>query len=324
MRWRTTRAVSALTCQMEVRISSTSALLTSETDRLPDAGACVAFEARQPAPRPAWATLGALRLFAGRAERRRQKVGMPRRVVLLVAGDDLVVVAVQEPLRLSVMLIGVPRGSSASAATIGSVEHGTSAAHRACTASSSLRGLSLRHLKVAGIRRRVRRSAIAGGRPVGMSTTTACRSPRSKKVLRAAPPARLPPDVSDETESVPAVDAAGVEQIADEAAHVAGQLADDAVEFPHLGRGRAPPHARLQVQQLRHVVRPAPDTGGRPARPSGATATRPSTGRAFSGPRPAGARQLRWPSARALHPARHMPTVSEPPPRSAPTLDAPP
>ena len=35
MRWRTARAVSALTCQVGVRISSTSALLTSETGRLP-------------------------------------------------------------------------------------------------------------------------------------------------------------------------------------------------------------------------------------------------------------------------------------------------
>ena len=37
MRWRTARAVSALTCQMGVRISSTSAVLTSETGRRPRA-----------------------------------------------------------------------------------------------------------------------------------------------------------------------------------------------------------------------------------------------------------------------------------------------
>ena len=35
MRWRTARAVSAFTCQIGVRISSTSAVLTSETGRRP-------------------------------------------------------------------------------------------------------------------------------------------------------------------------------------------------------------------------------------------------------------------------------------------------
>ena len=38
MRWRTARAVSALLCQIGVRISSTSAVLTSETGRLPMRG----------------------------------------------------------------------------------------------------------------------------------------------------------------------------------------------------------------------------------------------------------------------------------------------
>ena len=38
MRWRTARAVSVLTCQIGVRISSTSVVLTSETGRLPMRG----------------------------------------------------------------------------------------------------------------------------------------------------------------------------------------------------------------------------------------------------------------------------------------------
>ena len=38
MRWRTSLAVAALTCQIGVRISSTSAVLTSETGRRPMRG----------------------------------------------------------------------------------------------------------------------------------------------------------------------------------------------------------------------------------------------------------------------------------------------
>ena len=38
MRWRTARAVSALACQMGERISSASAVLTSETGRWPMRG----------------------------------------------------------------------------------------------------------------------------------------------------------------------------------------------------------------------------------------------------------------------------------------------
>ena len=38
IRWRTARAVSALLCQIGVRISSRSAALTSETGRLPMRG----------------------------------------------------------------------------------------------------------------------------------------------------------------------------------------------------------------------------------------------------------------------------------------------
>ena len=49
-RW-TQRAMTAFRCQMGVRISSTSALLTSETGILPMRRKSVAFQAAQPVPR---------------------------------------------------------------------------------------------------------------------------------------------------------------------------------------------------------------------------------------------------------------------------------
>ena len=96
-----------------------------------------------------------------------------------------------------------------------------------------------------------RRSAITGGSPAGRSTRTPCRPPPLTNVVGARSTKSATAEGSGDTESDPHVDAPGVEQVADEAAHVGGLLGDDAEELAHLGRIEL---GRLLEQRVRRAL----------------------------------------------------------------------
>ena len=98
MRWRTRRAVSALACQMGLRISSTSPLVTSETGRSPIRRkaysfrllhqSCACFSLRQPAPSPPNSAFASFGIAGGLQALRRGAPSDERRSHGYLSGAD--------------------------------------------------------------------------------------------------------------------------------------------------------------------------------------------------------------------------------------------